>query len=152
MKILINPVISPDQLWDFYARNNICEAGYGKETAGKVLEHSSVVVAAFAGEQLVGIARAMFDGLSADIGEFCLENTLQGEGLVYQNGSLMEKDLQGVGKAMGEVLLAELMRMGATFISCYLVGNCEERFYESLGFRENTGHKVYVIDKRPYIT
>ncbi len=152
MKVLINPAISLDQLWDFYVRNNICEAGHGKETAGKALKHSSVIVGAFDGEQLVGIARAMFDGLSADIPEFCLENRLQGEGLVYENGSLLEQDLQGVGKAMGEALLAELMRMGATFISCYLVGNCEERFYESLGFRENTGHKAYVIDKRPYTT
>lgn len=27
----------------------------------------------------------------------------------------------------------------------------EEPFYESLGFCENTGHKDYIIDERPYV-
>ena len=29
------PEITEDQLWDFYVRNDICEVGYGKETAVK---------------------------------------------------------------------------------------------------------------------
>jgi hypothetical protein len=41
--------------------------------------------------------------------------------------------------------------MGASFITCYIVANCEERFYQSLGFCENKGHLVYYIDKRTYV-
>ena len=37
----------------------------------------------------------------------------------------------------------------ASFITCYIVADCEERFYQSLGFSENEGHLVYHIDKRP---
>lgn len=150
--ILVNPQITPDQLWDFYVRNDICEIGFGKEIAVKPLKHSSLIIGAFQGDKLVGIARAMFDGLSAAIMEFCLELELQGTGLAYDNGSLIEKDTFGIGKKIGEMLIEELGKMGATFISLYIVGNCEENFYNSIGFVENTGHLVYYIDKRPYVT
>lgn len=150
--ILVNPQITPDQLWGFYVRNDICEIGFGKEIAVKPLKHSSLIIGAFQGDKLVGIARAMFDGLSAVIMEFCLELELQGSGLVYDNGSLIEKDTFGIGKKIGDMLIDELGKMGATFISLYIVGNCEENFYNSIGFVENTGHLVYYIDKRPYVT
>ena len=52
---------------------------------------------------------------------------------------------------MGERLLNELEAMGASFITCYIVADCEERFYQSLGLRENEGHLVYCRDKRPYV-
>ncbi|HEY3237329.1 MAG TPA: hypothetical protein VGJ84_21595 [Polyangiaceae bacterium] len=37
-----------------------------------------------------------------------------------------------------------------SFVTGYIVANCEEPFYQSLGFRENQGYVVYHIDKRPY--
>lgn len=151
VEILVNPSITPDQLWDFYVRNDICEVGYGKEIATKPLYHSSLVVAARAGEKLVGIARALFDGNSAVIMEFCLELELQGDNLEYENGSLIEKDQHGIGKKMGEKLLEELKKMGSNFIHCYIVQACEESFYSSFGLRENKGHLVYILDERPYV-
>jgi len=151
IKILSNPQISPDQLFSFYERNDICEKGFGKEVASKVLYHSSLIIGAFEGDKLVGIARAMFDGLSATIMEFCLELKYQGDGLKYNNGSLIEKDSSGLGKKMGKVLIDELIKMGATFITVYIVENCEEEFYKSIGFGHNTGHLVYYIEKRPYV-
>ena len=39
---------------------------------------------------------------------------------------------------------------GCTFVTGYIVNGCEEPFYEMLGFRENVGHRVFCIDKRPY--
>jgi hypothetical protein len=39
----------------------------------------------------------------------------------------------------------------ASSITCYIVADCEERFYQSIGFCENEGHLVYYIDKRPYV-
>ena len=79
-----------DQPFDFYARNNICEVGFGKEVAAKVLGASGLVVAAFEGDRLVGIARATFDGLTAAVMEMSLACELQGKDLVHQNGSLIE--------------------------------------------------------------
>jgi hypothetical protein len=57
----------------------------------------------------------------------------------------------GVGRRLGERLLNELEAMVASFITCYIVANCEERFYQSLGFCENEGHLLYYIDKRLYV-
>jgi hypothetical protein len=156
IRISVNPKITPEQLFSFYERNAICEKGFGEEVASKVLKHSSLIIGAFEEigvfeeNKLVGIARAMFDGLSADITEFCLELKYQGDKLKYKNGSLIEKDSSGVGKKMGKVLVDELIKMGATFIEVSIVENCEEDFYKSIGF-QNTGCRVYCIEKRPYI-
>ena len=150
IKILVNPSISADQLFSFYQRNHICEEGYGKDLACKPLYNSSLIVGAFEGDKLVGIARAMFDGLSAAIMEFCVELEYQGENLEYENGSLIGKDDFGLGKRIGEVLINELFKMGADFISCDIVKDYEEGFYESLGFEPLSNALIYHIDKRPY--
>jgi len=50
---------------------------------------------------------------------------------------------------MGDILVKELLSMGATFISCYILGGYEEEFYQSLGFKLNKGMLAYYIDKRP---
>ena len=150
IKILVNPEITADQLFSFYQRNHICEEGYGKELACKPLYNSSLIVGAFEGDKLVGIARAMFDGLSAAIMEFCVELEYQGENLEYENGSLIGKDDFGLGKRVGEVLINELFKMGADFISYDIVKDYEEAFYESLGFEPLSNALIYYIDKRPY--
>ena len=151
IKISVNPKITPDQLFSFYERNDICEKGFGREVAATVLDHSSLIIGAFEGDKLVGIARAMFDGLSAAIMEFCLDLEYHGDGLQYNNGSVIEKDSSGLGKRIGRVLIDELIKMGATFITAYVVENCEELFYRSVGFEHNTGSLVYHIDRRPYV-
>ena len=151
IEIKYMPEISDDQLWDFYVRNDICEIGHGKEAAVKPLRYNPYIAAAFYEEKLVGIIRTMFDGLSADIMEFCLETELQGDDLKYQNGSLLEKDEYGIAKKMGVLLLDELRKLGNTFTTCYLVENVEEDVYQSIGLTQNKGHLVYVLDERPYV-
>jgi hypothetical protein len=149
-KILVNPEITDTQLFSFYRRNRICEEGYGKKKAALPLSRSSLVVGAFDGDKLVGIARAMFDGLNAVIMEFCLDLAYQGENPAYENGSLIGRDDTGVGKMIGETLKKESFKMGADFISINIFGEYEADFYKSLGFAPNTGHEVFYIDKRPY--
>ena len=151
IKISVNPNITDEQLFSFYQRNHICEEGYGKEIACKPLHNSSLIIGAFEGDKLVGIARAMFDGLAAVIMEFCVELEYQGENLEYNNGSLIGKDDLGLGKRIGEVLIDELLKMGADFISYDIVKDYEESFYKSLGFESKSGALVYYIDKRPYL-
>lgn len=152
INIQVNPTITADALFDFYERNNICEAGFGKEVAARILEHPHLIVAAYLETELIGLARATFDGLSAHIMEFSVDIRYQGDDLKYNNGSLIESDNSRLGVLLGECLCLELEKMGANFITGYIVENCEESFYRSLGFRENEGHLVYYIDTRPYVT
>lgn len=147
--IVVNAPLTRDQLFDFYERNDICERHYGKDVATRVLDHPHLIVAALAGDELVGLARATFDGLAAHVMEFSLDLRWQGEPSRYRNGSLIEDDPEGLGRALGEALLGELRRLGCDFVSVYLVEDCEERFYESIGFVPNTGHATYYIDRRP---
>lgn len=150
--IAVNPRITPAQLFAFYERNDICETGFGQEVAARVLQHSAPCVAAFRGDRLVGLARAVFDGLSAQVMELSLDLELQGAAGKHANGSLIEHDCAGIARELGTRLVDELRRIGATCISVSLVAGCEEPFYESLGFRENTGMKDYLIDERRYVT
>jgi hypothetical protein len=125
IRVELNPTITPQQLFSFYERNNYCEVGYGIEVATRVLEHSSLIIGAFEGQELVGVTRAMFDGVAAAIMEFSLD--LRYQGLKKSgNGSLIGKDDIGLGKKMGGLLVQELLRMGAYFITFYVVENCEE--------------------------
>ncbi len=152
IEIRVNPNINADELFDFYNRNDICEVGFGKDVAARILEHPHLIVAAYAENELIGLARVTYDGLSAHVMEFSVDVRYQGENLKYKNGSLMEADDNGVGNLLGEHLLRELENIGITFITGYIVANCEESFYKSIGFEENEGHLVYYIDKRPYLT
>jgi hypothetical protein len=81
--------------------------------------------------------------------EFSLDLRWQGP-TQHRNGSLVEGDLQGLGRSLGQRLLAELEQRGCTFVTGYVADGCEERFYQGLGFRRNVGHSVFYIDERPY--
>lgn len=132
-------------------KNDICKPGHSVEAAARPLQYAAVIVAAYAGDELIALARASFDGLSASIDEFCVATAWQGPDLVYSNGSLIEKDDFGVGKQVGETLLRELERLGADFISTTCLENVEEEFYASLGLRHNPHSLEYIIDRRPYV-
>jgi hypothetical protein len=149
--IKVNPVIEPEELYRFYVENNICEKGYGIEAVARPLKNNSLIVAAYDGDKLIGIADALFNGVEAVVMEFCLAVKLQGEETELNNGSLMEKDNHSVGKMMGDVLITQLNKMGASFISAVVYEKLEKSFYESIGFKRNDGHINYVIDTRPYI-
>src|SRR3954454_16891180 len=84
---------------------HICEAGFGKEVAARILSNPHLIVAAFAAEELIGLARATFDGLSAHVMEFLLDLRWQGP-TAHANGSLLEHDPHGVARQMADRLLA----------------------------------------------
>jgi hypothetical protein len=152
VSIVVNPTIAPAELFSFYQRNSICEQGFGQQVAARVLDHSDLIVAAFRGEHLVGFSRALFDGLSGYIVELCVDLECQGGTPRFGNGSLIESDDKGVGRAMGEALIGELFAMGAFFISAgEVLAGVEEDFYRSLGFALNEDSLEYIIDRRPYV-
>lgn len=152
VRIALNPAITAEQLWDFYVRNDICEAGYGdKAVTIAPFAHTPVVVGAFCGDLLVGVARALTDRSQAFIAEFCLELELQGPN-EHENGSLVQSDRYGIAKRMADLMLDALYGMGVDFVTGYIVESIEEAVYESFGMTHNEGHKVCVIDKRPYVS
>ncbi|MSS88294.1 hypothetical protein FYJ45_08315 [Eisenbergiella tayi] len=115
------------------------------------LKFPAYIVGAFYEDKLVGLIRAMFDGLSADIREFCLECELQGDNLKYNNGSVIEQDKYGIAGRMGNLLTEELRKLGNTFTVAYIVKGTEEDIYRSIGLKHNQGHAVYYRDERPYV-
>ncbi|MCI4351115.1 MAG: hypothetical protein L3K15_06355 [Thermoplasmata archaeon] len=149
--ILVNPPVTSEELYEFYRENAICEEGYPRDLAAVVLRESTVIVAAYRGRKLVAFGRAMFDGREAQVVEFCVARDVQGGELRFQNGSLIERDDLGIGHATARVLLEELWRRGAQFVATYIVEGSEEPFYAALGFQDNPGHRVFIIDRRPYV-
>ena len=146
------PTITDTQMWEFYVRNDICEAGYGRELAVKPLRYgNSHFVAAFFEDKLVGIVRALFDGLVMTIVECGLELALQGDDLVHDNGSLIEKDKYAIFKKMGLLLIDEAKKLGCTMVDFTIVENLEEATFQSIGMKHNTGHLNYYIELRPYV-
>ncbi len=57
-RIVVGPPLTPDELFGFYKRNNICEVRLGRDVVARILEHPHVIVAAFADRELIGLARA----------------------------------------------------------------------------------------------
>jgi len=146
------PTITETQMWEFYIRNDICEAGYGRDLAVKPLKYgNSHTVAAFFEDKLVGIVRGVFDGLVMTIVECGLELALQGDDLVHDNGSLIEKDRYSLFRQMGLLLIEEVKKLGCTMVDFTIVENLEESTFQSLGMKHNTGHLPYYIELRPYV-
>jgi len=147
----INPTISADELYDFYSNNSICEEGYGKEIATRVISFTSLIVGAYHNENLIGITRSMFDGVTAELVEFCLAIDYQGKNLEYDNGSIIEKDEYGIAAELGKNTVRELIDMGAYFVSGIAFEEVEKDIFINVGFKRNDGHINYTIDQRPYI-
>ncbi len=147
----VNPKITKEELYDFYQDNSICEEGYGKEIATRVLSYTSLIVGAYDGEKLIGVTRSMFDGVTAEVVEFCLAVSYQGQNLVYDNGSIVEKDEYGIGTELGKKTINELLKMGAYFVSTVTFEEAEKDIYLSVGFDRNDGHVNYIFEKRPYV-
>jgi len=149
VKILMNPEISVDQLWRFYARNGLYEAQcYDKQTAAIPLQASQLVIGAFIGNELVGLLTVLHDGLDAKISIFYLALDLQVDNR-YECGGVIENDPYEVAKKMGQMMVEELGKIGIYFISCTAVSGKENKLMESIGFEENKGHIEYIIDSRP---
>jgi len=146
--ILVNPEITEDQLWSFYARNGCYEAKcYDKKTAALPLKNAELVIGAFYDTELVGILTVLHDGLDANISLFYLSLELQGNNR-HECGALIESDPHGIAKKMGLMMVEELNKVGVCFISTVVVSGIENAVMESIGLTENKGHIEYIIDSR----
>ncbi|HEX72128.1 MAG TPA: hypothetical protein ENN65_02310 [Candidatus Hydrogenedentes bacterium] len=150
IEIKIDPPIKKGELYAFYKRNGICESGYGPKRSELVLRYPCVTVVAFKGGDLIGFARALFDGLHAAIQEFSLDLRFQDTNEL-RNGCFVDSDPQGIAKRMGEKLLSDIRRRGGCFFSISAWRTGQQAFYAALGFHENKGAKEFIIDERPYV-
>ena len=141
------PELDPKELWEFYVSNDCCETRYGPERATSVLKRSAVVVTARDGGALVGVARAITDGLDADIMELTVARSHQGEKATL-GAPLVEDDALDVGRRLAAVLVEALLAQGVCFIQGY-AHKTELDFYKSAGFGVNTDHYPVCIDRRP---
>jgi len=142
------PTLSRSEVWDFYVENACCEQRYSSERATSVLAKSDVIVTARDRGKLVGLARAITDGLSGSIMELSVALSHQGEQATNQTGALVEDDAFGVGRRLAEVLVNALVARGVDFIDGS-VYESEVETYQKAGFSINTGHLVMYLDRRP---
>ena len=72
IRIEICEPVETGTLYDFYKKNDICEAEFGEELSEIVLQYPGVWVAAYTGDELIGFVRALHDGLKSNRRSECL--------------------------------------------------------------------------------
>ena len=143
--------LRPGELFDFYVRNEICEAKFGRSRAEDVLNHPGVWVAAYEEDRLIGFGRALTDAQNAVIVELCLDLTYQDYN-EYGIGCFIDSDPNGIGRMIAIALLKELRARGCSFFNVVVPdGTPQVSFYRSLGFDEHVDHTSFIIDARDYV-
>ena len=97
IEIIVCEPLKQGELYAFYKRNNICEEGYGEETSELPLKHEGVWITAYDDGELIGFARALYDGLHGMIMEVDLDLRFQSRNDFY-NGCFIETDPHGIAK------------------------------------------------------
>ena len=95
----------------------------------KALSGSCAVAGAFSSGRLVGIARALSDGIS--------------DAYIQDVTTLQEYRGMGIGSELVTVLVAELRRRSIDWIGLVGVPGTEN-FYASLGFEAQNGHTLWL--------
>ena len=142
------PDVDPGEVWDFYVENFCCETRYGKERVTSVLSKSDVIVTAQDNGRLVGLARAISDGLDAQVMELSVALSHQGPGATNETGALIEDDIWAVGRRLGQVLVDALLSRGVCFIESN-VYRTEVDAYMKAGFSVKHDCVDMLIDRRP---
>jgi len=143
--ITVRPAVAPRELADFYARNHVCSGEDSQERAERVLRHTDLFVVAWRQGRVAGLVRADFDGIDGHICEFCVDRDCQGAS-DGRAGATIAGDSLGVGRAMGEAALRELLALGAQRITVSPRARLEECFLRSLGFTRRANHRQYRAD------
>jgi len=142
------PGLSAEDLWQFYVENNCCETRYPMERATSVLQNSAAVVTARDHGKLVGVARAVSDGLSAQVMELSVALSHQGPGARNGTGALVEDDKFDVGKRLGQTLVEVLHSQGVDWIEM-VAWKTELETYSDAGFQVKEEDRAVFVDTRP---
>ena len=142
------PGLSPEDLWQFYVETNCCETRYPMERATSVLQNSAAVITARDHGKLVGVARAVSDGLCAQVMELSVALSHQGPGARNGTGALVEDDKFDVGKRLALTLVRLLRSRGVDWIEM-VAWKTELDTYRDAGFQVKEEDRTVFVDARP---
>lgn len=133
------------ELLDFYARqkHKITDSD---EKLQRMLEKTFCFVTARKNGELIGIARAVTDGLWGGLAECKLDPSYQGPACITRTDGRIEHDTDGIAREMACLVIKALRDYGVERINAIAHGT-EEDFCEDLGFRKRQG--VVVMELSP---
>lgn len=128
---------SPDELLDFYRRQHHPTQAT-REMIRRMLDHTTCLVTARRGGELIGLARGVSDGLWGRLAECKLDPAYQGPGCVTKTDGRIEHDTEGIAAEMARRVIESLRAAGVERIDVLAYGT-EVDFCEELGFRTRRG-------------
>lgn len=142
MSLIEYQVVSPDEvdaenLLEFYRRQNR-ETTASADKLRRMIALSDCVVLAREGGRVIGIARALTDGVRGYFTECKLDPAYQGPGAITRTDGRVEHDEQGIALGMATRVLDRLREQGVESVLVTAHGT-EEDFCADLGFRRARG-------------
>ena len=138
-EIEFETVTRPDaeELKSFYDRQHHPTTA-SHEKLARMVENTFCFVTARRGGELVGIARAVTDGLWGRLAECKLDPAFQGPACVTKTDGRIEHDSAGIAAEMARRVIEALRHYGVERIDVLAYGT-EVDFCEELGFRRRSG-------------
>ena len=133
-----------DELTSFYDRQGH-RAPSSREKLERMVSGSFCVVTARRGGDLIGIARAVTDGVNGYLTECKLDPRFQGPAAVTRMEGRIEHDQEGIAKEMACRVIDELRGAGVERVHVLGYGT-EADFCEELGFKKIGGMVALYLD------
>ena len=125
------------ELLAFYRRQNHAP-GFSRDRLQRMLDNTFCVVTARRDGELIGVARAVTDGLWGRLAECKLDPSFQGPACVTRKEGRIEHDADGIAREMARLAIEALRAFGVERIDAVAYGT-EVDFCEELGFRKQRG-------------
>lgn len=129
--------LTPEELRGFYTALHH-DVAPTPEQVREMLANSVAVVTARDGENLIGIARGVCDGVRGYLAECKLDARYQGPAAVTRTDGRVEHDKLGIAAEMARRVLEAMAAKGVQRIDCLAYGT-EVDFVEELGFKRKAG-------------
>ncbi len=133
----LNPELDAGELAEFYRRLGHLTAATPAQLA-RMIDNSTIFVAARDEGRLVGIARGVCDGLRGYLSECKLDPIYQGPAAVTKTDGRIEHDTYGIAAAMAGKVLDAFRADGIERVDVLAWGT-EVDFCEELGFKRGGG-------------
>ncbi|UCG16600.1 MAG: GNAT family N-acetyltransferase [Phycisphaerales bacterium] len=140
----ITRTLDPAELLAFYARQQH-ETTQDREKLQRMMDNTFCFVAARRGNELIGIARGVTDGVRGQLAECKLDPAFQGPACITRRDGRIEHDHQGIAREMALRVIGALSEYGCERIAALAYGT-EVDFCEELGFRRASGIVTLYLD------
>lgn len=132
------------ELRAFYERQHH-ETTESPEKLARMIERSFCLVTARRGEELIGVARGVSDGVRGYLAECKLDPRYQGPAAVTHTDGRVEHDQHGIAREMARRVIDALWESGVERIQVLAYGT-EVDFCEELGFKRCSGVVALRLD------